>query len=452
VSDEDDVDPSDWLSGQFDPTKPLPKQKPAVPPAVAPEPPVAAPPAASPGGFNWGLRPGGDEAASPPPANPPVVTPPAASPPVATPPAASLPVATPPTVPPAVLPPASPPPAVSPPTLIEPPLPRDAPPPAVSPADVPTQAMTQPMSWQDVAAVQRPAASAQPPKSADPEGYVGQATEAYVVQPWDPFEDAKLPAHAAPAAPVSATPADDLPSADSFAGSDDPTSALDSLFGENQFHEYEEIGVRQAIAPLVGAPPPQTDADPAVRAPFSQTQKILVWVAAALVAVLALIALFLLGQRLGAATAAPSPVTVPTGAASSTPVPAATGVPAAVGTQAWTALNGGECIKPFTSAWAATFTVVDCGGSHAAQMLFKGTLPDAAGSAYPTGSQFKTEITPLCSAATVINYNAAKAVNDLQVSFSYPAASNLWDANDRTYYCFVNRKSGGDLPGDLSVK
>jgi hypothetical protein len=465
--DKDDVDPSDWLASQFDPTKEVPKQKPATPPvqpsaqtpippsmpaapfaawppAAAPaspagvpvpraSPPPAplpstAPPPAAQGGFNWGLRPGGEESAAAP------TVPPPAAPPASTPSAAQL--------------PAGPP---APPPLIEPPLPAHgahAAPPPTSSADVPTQAMTQPMSWDDIAAVQRPAAPAEPPKTAEPDAYVGQPTEAYSVQPWDPFEGAAFPSTAPPAAPFAAQPADVAP----FAGSDEPTSALDSLFGETRFQEYEEIGVLQTISPLAGTSQSQTDVGPVVRAPLSHTQKILMWVAGALVAILAIIALFLLGQKLGAAAAAPAPVPASTSAASATPVPAATGVPAAVGTQPWTALNGGECIKPFTSAWAVTFTVVDCGGSHTAQMLFKGTLPNPAASAYPTGAQFQTEITPLCSAATVINYGIAKAVNDLQVSFSYPAGSGSWDSNDRTYYCFVSRKSGGDLPGNLSVK
>ena len=84
-------------------------------------------------------------------------------------------------------------------------------------------------------------------------------------------------------------------------------------------------------------------------------------------------------------------------------------------------------------------------------MVFKGTLPDATSTAYPTTAQFQDELTPLCSAPTAINYAAAAAVTDLQVSFSYPATSEDWIKGDRTYYCFVNRQSGGNLPGDLAV-
>ena len=84
-------------------------------------------------------------------------------------------------------------------------------------------------------------------------------------------------------------------------------------------------------------------------------------------------------------------------------------------------------------------------------MVFKGTLPDAADTKYPTATDFQKEITPLCTAPTAINYTAAVSVTDLQVSFSYPPTTAKWLSGDRTYYCFVDRVSGGNLPGDLSV-
>ena len=98
-----------------------------------------------------------------------------------------------------------------------------------------------------------------------------------------------------------------------------------------------------------------------------------------------------------------------------------------------------------------TFTVVACTADHDAEMVFKGTLPDSSETKYPTASQFQQEITPLCSDSTAINYAAAASVTDLQVSFSYPPNTTSWLAGDRTYYCFVDRVSGGNLPGDLAV-
>ena len=83
------------------------------------------------------------------------------------------------------------------------------------------------------------------------------------------------------------------------------------------------------------------------------------------------------------------------------------------------------------------------------QMVFKGTLSDTDDTGYPSASEFQTQLTALCSAPTAINYKAAAAVTDLQVSFSYPPTSASWIGGDRTYYCFVDRVSGDSLPGDL---
>jgi hypothetical protein len=177
---------------------------------------------------------------------------------------------------------------------------------------------------------------------------------------------------------------------------------------------------------------------------------VLLSIAGGLIAALILVGLYFFGQHLGAA-AAVQPTSTSTAAASGTPTPAGTGGPAAAGVQQWTALQGGECIQPFTSAWALSFTVVACTADHDAQMVFKGKLPDDSNTKYPGAAGFQKEIAPLCSAASAINYSAAVSVTDLQVSFSYPPTSASWISGDRTYYCFINRVSGGNLPGDLSV-
>jgi hypothetical protein len=236
-------------------------------------------------------------------------------------------------------------------------------------------------------------------------------------------------------------------------GATGPTSAIDSLFADNKFEEYEELGVLQTISP----PPTSLDGQPVApsapvveHAPITTTQRTLMFVAAGLVAVIALVALFFLGQRL-AATSADQAIPPASTGAPTPPPPAQINGLAAPGVHPFAALQGGECLQPFTTAWAATYTVVDCAGGHSGQLVFKGKLPDAATAAYPTGAQFKTEITPLCSAPTAINYGAAKAVTDLQISFSYPATAQAWNGGDRTYYCFVNRSGGGGLPGDLAV-
>ena len=220
----------------------------------------------------------------------------------------------------------------------------------------------------------------------------------------------------------------------------DPTSAIDSLFGDHRFEDYEEVGLLKTIQ----VPPTSWVSEPVVREPrepLSSAQKVLMIVAGVLIAALILVGLFFFGQHLGAA-AAVAPTGKHTGAASATPTPAGTGGPAVPGVQQWTALQGGECIQPFSSPWAITFTVVSCTADHDAEMVFKGKLPDGKETKYPSAAGFQKEITPLCSAPTAINYATAASVTDLQVSFSYPPNTTAWLAGDRTYYCFVDRVSG----------
>jgi hypothetical protein len=410
VSDEKDTeDGSDWLSSQFDTTGKLPAQPaaappPTTPPAYTPSPPPLTPaapvaPAPAPnsgGGFNWGLKPGG--AVDPPPTATPVTpTPPPAPAPI-TPPVQSAP---------------------SPPPLVDPPAAPYVAPPTQPYVSEPTK----PLSWDEFAATQQAAAAPPAPE---------QPTEAYTVHPWQP-------AVTSPSFPQQDS--DEPP---------EPTSAIDSLFGDHKFQDYEEVGVLKTIQV-----PPSTGVDDATqlqepREPLPTTQKVLLGVAGGLVAALILVGLFFFGQHIGSA-AAPKAKAVSTTASTTTPTPAGTGGPVAPGVQQWTALQGGECIQPFSSAWALTFTVVACTADHDAEMVFKGTLPDTSDAKYPSTVDFQKEITPLCSASTAINYAAAASVTDLQVSFSYPPTTARWLSGDRTYYCFVDRVSGGNLPGDLSV-
>jgi Septum formation len=410
---------------------PPPTATDVAPVASTPSIPSASTPNAG-GGFAWGLKPGGAVDQPPAIAGPPVAVPPAvAAPPVAAPPVAAPPAAAPPVAPPAlVIPPprthAAPPtePSVAPPAE-----PSVAPPtePYVAPPTEPyVSEPTQPLSWDEFASTQQQSTPPPTPTSAE------QPTEAYTVPAW-------MPAATSPADPAQ-HPVD----------ATDPTSAIDSLFGEHKFQEYDELGVRGTIQ----VPPVATVVEPDLRLPhepLSGTQRVLMAVAGGLVAALILVGLFFLGQHLGTA-AAIAPIPKATGAASSaTPTPAGTGGPAAPGVQKWTALQGGECIQPFSSAWAITFTVVACTADHDAEMVFKGTLPETAEAKYPSATAFQTELTPLCSAPTSINYAAAASVTDLQVSFSYPPNTASWLKGDRTYYCFVDRVSGGNLPGDLAV-
>nr|WP_241732403.1 septum formation family protein [Galbitalea soli] len=174
-------------------------------------------------------------------------------------------------------------------------------------------------------------------------------------------------------------------------------------------------------------------------------------VASALLAVLALVVLYIIGTQWGAAStqaATTGPSSSPT-AAAPTPTPG-TG-PVAAGTHSWTELRGGECIQPFTSPWATSFRVVDCTADHDAQMIYRGTLPEASGAPYPAAGQLQTEITPMCSAPTVLDYAAAKSLTDAVVAVSYPATAADWNKGDRTFFCFITTASGGNLPSDLAM-
>ena len=454
MSEEKDAeDGSDWLSSQFAATAAVPAQPnaaalpaaaapPVAPPAVRPVAPPVAPQIVTPlvlaptqnagGGFNWGLKPGGvveQLPAAPPPATAPL-TPPAvavAAPPIPAtpfpaPPFPSVPLPSVPAPPPAPAPASVQPAPIIPPALVDPPTePYVAPPPQPYLPEP-----TKPLSWDEFASTQQQSTpAALPPVPLD------QPTEAYTVQPWQPAAAPSVPEQY----PVELAA---------------PPSAIDSLFGDHKFQDYEEVGVLKTIQV---PPAAAVDDSPLLREPrepLPRSQKVLLGVAGGLFAALLLVGLYFFGQHLGAA-AAVQPTTASTGASSVTPTPAGSGGPAASGVQQWTALQGGECIQPFSSAWALTLTVVACTADHDAEMVFKGKLPDDSSSKYPTAADFQTEITPLCRASTAINYGAAVSVTDLQVSFSYPPNTASWLSGDRTYYCFVDRVSGGNLPGDLAV-
>ncbi|WP_213815361.1 septum formation family protein [Glaciihabitans sp. dw_435] len=230
------------------------------------------------------------------------------------------------------------------------------------------------------------------------------------------------------------------------------TSAIDSLFGEGHFVEYEDQSLLPSIAPLVA---PLREPKKILQTPpgggLSHSQKVLLWVAGVLVAVLAIIALFLLGTRIGQRAEVAAPTPTPT----STPTPTAApadGAPAvAPGIYGWQALAGGECLQPFTSVWAETFTVVDCTTDHTGQLIARGQLPDASGAAYPGAPALQASIAKTCSTPTVLNFEALQTVADTQVTASFPPTEESWNSGDRWYYCFVSRKGGGLLPGDLKV-
>ncbi len=191
------------------------------------------------------------------------------------------------------------------------------------------------------------------------------------------------------------------------------------------------------------------------------------WAMAAVMAALALGALFFLGTKLpdllGTAPVASL-------GASATPTPTPTPVPtgqAAPGERAWDRLNGGECVTSFASPFAEKFTVVDCAGAHAAQMVLRATFPSAAGApdaggsrtgsspsaapnTYPGEAALRSQINLLCTAPGVIDLALAGVYDDIEVQAGYAASAKEWNDGQHDYFCFVTRSEGQLLEGSVA--
>ncbi|MCI0157225.1 septum formation family protein [Leifsonia shinshuensis] len=179
-------------------------------------------------------------------------------------------------------------------------------------------------------------------------------------------------------------------------------------------------------------------------------------IAGVLAVLLVLVGLFALGTlipSLFGASAPSHPVAAsktPSASPTPTPTPTPTVIPkpaAAVGPgqHPWDALGGGECIQPYTSPWAETFTVVDCTADHTAQMVYTNLLSADPAAPYPGADALAQQINTLCTAGGVIDLNAAAAYPDLQVQGTFPATEEQWKSGQRSYYCFASRSSGQPL-------
>lgn len=233
-------------------------------------------------------------------------------------------------------------------------------------------------------------------------------------------------------------------------------SALDALFGESKFRDYAaESGPSENpfTARTVVVDEADVGAAPAVAAGIPRSQKILLWIAGSLVAVLALVALFLLGTRL-ADLLGPAPAVVSSPTNTATPTAAALPLgPVEPGVYRWNELLGGECLDPYNGPWEEEFTVVDCAGSHPAQLATRGTFgaDDGLLTPYPGMEALQSQLNLLCTASTVIDYAAADAYTDIQFEGAFAATSDDWVAGDRDYYCFLSRTSGGLIEGSIAM-
>jgi hypothetical protein len=225
---------------------------------------------------------------------------------------------------------------------------------------------------------------------------------------------------------------------------------LDALFGESRFARYQD-GI--AAAPARRPAPKGTRVAP--RPPgVTRSQKVMIGIAGAVVAALALVALFFLGTRLPTLLASAVATPTPTATRTPTPTPTSTAAPvgpAAAGVHGWNELRGGECIDPYTNPWAEKFTVVDCAVAHPAQMVFRGTFPPATVPIFPGAAALQAQISLSCAAPGVLDLAAAGQYSDAQVQAAYPVTQEEWTAGQHDYFCFISRAGGQPLTGSVAV-
>jgi hypothetical protein len=226
------------------------------------------------------------------------------------------------------------------------------------------------------------------------------------------------------------------------------TNALDALFGDENFVEYEP-GADPSGNPFQRPGGELVVIPREPRAPLSRLQKTLIGVAGGLVGILVLVGLFFVGTRMAPAFAAPPP---PTPAESATPAPVEEVLgPVVPGTYGWNALLGTECLEPFGSEWDAEFTVVDCAEPHTAQLVYRGTFDDSALAAYPGVEELQARMGALCASGDNIDYEAAKAYSDVRISASYAASEQNWIDGQRDYFCFVTRAAGEQFTSNIAM-
>jgi len=310
-------------------------------------------------------------------------------------------------------------------------------------------------------------------------GHVSLAGMDVAVASFSPEHPAPLrserPAALSPEQPLAAAP---VPPEQPDAPAPDHSNALDNLFGEQRFLEYQsgrdgESPFERPVVESAGAPTdlvaqssgprapqpseplpsaPRTRLLSGPRAPLPKLQRTLIWAIAGLAAVLVLGGLFLLGRTIAPAFAAapviePAPSTAPS--ASPEAVPEILG-PVVPGTYDWDDLLGTECVDPWGSAWDQNFTVVDCGEPHAAQLVYRATFDESAIAAYPGFDVLQSRMNLLCASSKNIDYSAAKKYDDIQLSASFAAIESDWVDGQHDYFCFVSRSSGEQLTTDVA--
>jgi len=242
-----------------------------------------------------------------------------------------------------------------------------------------------------------------------------------------------VPEHVAPSA-ISVTPPATL--------SEEPSGIdqIDALFASTDTSAQTVPVKSSPVEPQPVTSRPTREPKPADDAKPRQT---LLLIVGGILIVIVAIGAFLAGGLLS------SPAATPLSETSEAPTEPTTAQPA--GDYLFTELFGGECLDPFETAWASTFTVVDCATPHTAQLVYAGDLAlDGSYLSYPGDDAIGNAAMAECSRKGVLNLASAKTYSDLLVSASYPISSEMWDSGDTRYYCFVNLSSGSPINGDLA--
>ena len=339
---------------------------------------------------------------------------------------------------------------------VVPPGPPVQPPPVYEapPAFEPPPAYQPPPLYQAPPAPPMPPPLSPPPEPAPTEAYQVLPTGSYGFPPTEPYAGAPTEAFsfdssiAGPTELLGAAPVGLPELRDEGLRPTQPASAIDSLFGESQFQEYDTSAFpSEGISALASTRPREP------REPLGRTQKILLSVAGGLIAVLALVGVFVLGTHLSGLIPKPAAAgpAVPKPDASLPALRAPVVGPVAVGVHEWNTLLGSECLDPYVSAWDEKYTVVDCTAPHAAQLVSHGTFTDEAFAAYPGAATLQSRMNLLCTSPASIDYAVASQFADIQVSSSYAVDQAQWDAGDRDYYCFVTRSGGSPFTSGVAV-
>ncbi len=92
--------------------------------------------------------------------------------------------------------------------------------------------------------------------------------------------------------------------------------------------------------------------------------------------------------------------------------------------------------------------MVNCAALHIAQLLLRGDLPQPAGAAFPGTQALDTQVTNLCVAPGLLNWDWVAVWNeDVQIDVRYPNTAAQWASGVRSYYCFVDTFSRHELTG-----